>query len=195
MNEEFYKIFSLIFHRPDREFARYLRNGFVQDIGFLGSDATAGFSRFLESNSEKDDEAFYEMLAVEYTRLFIAAIPELPCAPYESMVRENIVMGNSTLEVLDFYGNAGLKVMENFHDLPDHMAVELEFLYYLANSGNVEAHDNFMQKHFSKWVPKFCEQVEENDRIGFYRHAAGVLREFIIRDPVFKYGTMKKSMR
>lgn len=181
MNKEFYKIFSLIFHRPDREFAKYLRNGFVKDIGFLDSRAVAGFSSFVEKNGEKDDEAFYEMLAVEYTRLFIAAIPELPCAPYESIVRENTVMGNSTLGVLESYGNAGLKVMENFHDLPDHIAVELEFLYYLAGNGNMVARNEFIREHVSKWVPRFCELVEKSDRTGFYKHAAGVLREFITK--------------
>lgn len=179
MTKEFYKILSLIFHRPDREFTGYLRDGFIKDIGFLNSNDVAGFSSFIEQNGRKSDEAFYEMLAVEYTRLFITAFPELPCAPYESIIRENTVMGNSTLEVLESYGNAGLKVMENFRDLPDHVAVELEFLYHLASSKNMEAHDEFMREHVSRWVPKFCELVEKNDRSGFYKHAAKVLRKFI----------------
>lgn len=182
MDRQFYGIFSLIFHRPDREFAGYLRNGFMNDIGFLDGDAISGFSDFLEENMEKNEEDFYNTLAVEYTRLFIAAFPELPCPPYESIYREDTVMGNSTLEVLDSFSDAGLKVMENFHDLPDHIAVELEFLYYLLNSGNIEAYDTFMREHFSKWVPKFCKKVEENDRIGFYRNAAGVLREFLDKE-------------
>ncbi len=179
MNNEFYRIFSLIFHRPDKEFARYLRNGFTGDIGFLEKDAVKGFSDFLDENKGKNIDEFSNALAIEYTRLFIAAFPELSCPPYESVYREDIVMGNSTLEVLESYGNAGLKVLENFHDLPDHVAVELEFLYYLTNNENREAHDSFMKEHFSKWIPAFCEQVEKNDRIGFYRHAAAVLKEFI----------------
>lgn len=179
MTKELYKILSLIFHRPDREFARYLRNGFLNDMAFLNSDEVKGFSGFLKEHNEKDDEQFYNLLAVEYTRLFITGIPELPCPPYESLYREKEVMGNSTLEVLESYSGAGLKVLENFHDLPDHVAVELEFLYYLMDKGNTEAHDSFIKKHVSKWVPEFCEQVEKNDRIGFYKHAAEILKQFV----------------
>lgn len=179
MNKEFYKIFSLIFHRPDREFAKYLKNGLVKDIGFLDSAAITGFSAFLEENREKNDDEFYKKLAVEYTRLFTSAIPAVPCPPYESIYREDIIMGNSTLCVLECYDNAGLKIVEKFRDLPDHVAVELEFLYYLSNYGYTEAHDSFMGEHFSRWVPKFCEGVEKNDSIGFYGHAARVLREFV----------------
>ena len=175
MSKEFYKLFSLIFHRPDREFAVYLRDGFIDDIIRFLDGAVTGFSAFLEENREKDDDEFYKTLAVEYTRLFTNAIPAVPCPPYESIYREDIIMGNSTL----CYNNAGLKVVEKFHDLPDHVAVELEFLYYLANYGYTEAHDSFMGEHFSRWVPRFCEEVEKNDRTGFYRHAARVLREFV----------------
>lgn len=182
MNKEFCRIFSLIFHRPDREFTRYLRNGFIKDIEFLDNDAIAGFSNFLEENRDKDDEEFYNLIAVEYTRLFITAIPGLPCPPYESIYREDTVMGNSTLGVIDSYSRAGLKVMENFHDLPDHIAVELEFLYYLASNENTEAYDSFIREHFSKWVPKFCEEVEKNDRVGFYRNAARVLERLELLD-------------
>jgi len=179
MNQEFYKIFSLIFHRQDREFVRYLRNGFINDIGFLDSDAVAGFSDFMKKNRGKSDEEFYNMLAVEYTRLFITGLPSLACPPYESVYREDAVMGNSTLEVMKSYSKAGLKVMENFHDLPDHVAVELEFLYYLMNKENTEAHEAFIKEHVSRWVPEFCSGVEKNDRTGFYGHAAAVLRKFI----------------
>ena len=179
MEKEFYKILSLIFYKPDREFTSYLRDGFIEDVKFLDEAAISGFSTFLNENKEKDDEIFYEMLAVEYTRLFTTAIPQVPCPPYESMYREDIIMGHSTLSVLDFYNKAGLNVIEKFHDLPDHVAVELEFLYYLTENGFSAQHDSFMNEHFSKWVPKFCEDVEKNDRIGFYGHAAGVLKDFI----------------
>ena len=167
---------------PDREFAGYLKNGFIDDIRFLESDSIAGFSDFLKDNRGKDDERFYNTLAVEYTRLFINATPKVPCPPYESMYRENVIMGDSTMDVMDSFSRAGLKVAGNFRDLPDHVAVELEFLYYLRNYGYTEEHVSFMKEHFSKWVPKFCEEVEKNDRIGFYRQAAKVLREFITKE-------------
>jgi TorA maturation chaperone TorD len=179
MEKEFYKILSLIFHKPDREFAGYLRSGFSEDIGLLDAEANFGFANFIDKNRLKSDEEFYEMLAVEYTRLFTTAIPGVPCPPYESIYRENEVMGNSTISVLECYNQAGLRVMEKFHDLPDHVAVELEFLYYLRNYGYNEEFNAFMNEHFSKWVLKFCEEVEKNDSIGFYGSAAAMLRKFV----------------
>ena len=179
MEKEFYKIFSLIFHKPDREFVEYLRNGFSKDIGFLKDGAKLGFASFLAENRLKIDEEFYKMLTIEYTRLFTTAIPSVPCPPYESIYRENEVMGNSTLSALDSYSQSGLRVLETFRDLPDHIGVELEFLYYLENNGYNEEFSAFMDEHFSRWVPKFCEEVEKNDTIGFYRLAAAVLRDFV----------------
>ncbi len=186
MEKEFYKIFSLIFHKPEREFVGYLRNGFSKDIGFLENGAKSGFARFLDENRLKSDEEFYKMLAVEYTKLFTTAIPSVPCPPYESMYREKEVMGNSTISVLDCYNKAGLRVLETFRDLPDHVAVELEFLYYLENQGYNEEFNAFMNEHFSRWVPQFCEDIEKNDRIGFYRHAAAALLEFVNEEELKK---------
>lgn len=182
MEKEFYKIFSLIFHKPDREFAGYLRGDFSEDIAILDEEANFGFANFIDRNMSKTDEEFYEMLAVEYTRLFTTAIPNVPCPPYESIYRENEVMGKSTLDVIDSYNQAGLSIMEKFHDLPDHVAVELEFLYYLKNYGYSEEFNAFMNEHFSKWILQFCVQVEKNDNIGFYRNAAGVLRKFVNKE-------------
>ena len=182
MEKEFYKIFSLIFNKPDKEFVEYLKKGFSKDIGFLENGAKSGFADFLTENRLKSDEEFYIMLAVEYTRLFTTAIPSVPCPPYESMYREKEVMGNSTISVLDCYNKAGLKVLEKFHDLPDHVAVELEFLFYLKNQGYNEEFNAFMNEHFSRWVQQFCKDVEKNDSIGFYRHAAAVLREFVNKE-------------
>src|SRR3972149_3434824 len=189
MNKEFYKIFSLIFHRPDRELASYLRDGFLEDIKSLDCAAIdGGFSRFLEENRGTDEEEFYKTLTVEYTRLFTNAIPTVPCPPYESVYREDVIMGDSTLCVLECYNKAGLKVVEKFHDLPDHVAVELEFLYYLTEYGYGDEHDSFIEEHFSKWIPKFCEDVEKNDRTGFYGPAATVLQSFINREEWKKIG-------
>lgn len=178
--KEFYRLFSLLFHRPDREIVRYLRSGFVEDIQFLGVEAVAGFSRFVDAHREKDDEAFYYLLAVEYTRLFVNAVPRVPCPPYESVYREGATMGESTIAVLSRYQEGGLEVQRNFHDLPDHVAVELEFLHYLLTKGDTQAHDRFVREHSSRWVSAFSSAVADNDRIGFYRHAAAILDRMIM---------------
>lgn len=177
--KEFYRVFSLLFHRPDREFAKYLWSGFIEDIGFLGDDVVAGFARFLDTQSEKGDDSFYYALAVEYTRLFVNAVPRVPCPPYESVYRENTTMGESTLAVLARYREAGLEVLGSFQDLPDHVAVELEFLHFLLAKGDIEAHNAFLREHLSTWVSAFSRAIVDNSRIDFYRHAAVTLERTI----------------
>ncbi len=179
MNTEFYRTFSLIFHRPDRDFTQYLRSGFLTDIQCLGDEAIAGFSRFLDEHQGQDDDEFFNTLAVEYTRLFINGMPRATCLPYESVYREGTVMGASTLAVKARYSQAGLQVLDGFGDLPDHVAVELEFLYYLLDKGDGEAHDSFLRDHLSQWVPAFSEAIDQNGQLFFYRHAARVLAQTV----------------
>jgi len=182
MNKEQLRILSLIFHRPDKEFAAYLRTAFWKDVELLGPGAAGAFATFLEENRGKSDEDFYYALAAEHTRLFVNAVPKVPCPPYESVWREKVAMGASTMEVLDSYRRAGLDVLGNFRDLPDHLAVELEFLYFLLSTGKTDDYESFVKQHLSQWVPEFCDKVEEHDRLGFYRVAAAALREFIAEE-------------
>jgi hypothetical protein len=67
----------------------------------------------------------------EYVRLFINAMPELPCAPYGSVYLEGSVMGESTLKIADIYRKYGMATVEP----ADHIAVESEFLTLAARPG------------------------------------------------------------
>ena len=40
-------------------------------------------------------------------------------------------MGDSTMEVIKMYEEQGLSMDSEFRNLPDHITVELEFMYYL----------------------------------------------------------------
>lgn len=175
MDKEVYRIFSLIFHRPDPAFARYLRSGFLTDIQFLGNDVVAGFADFINEHTKLDDEEFFELVSVEYTRLFVNAVPNVPCPPYESVYREGMLMGLCTQAVLNGYQEVGLKILDDFHELPDHLAVELEFLYYVSAKGDQAAHDSFLREHLSTWMPAFGQAVQEKGRLTFYKLAAAVL--------------------
>jgi len=70
-------------------------------------------------------------LAVEYTRLFRGPV-KAEAYPYESMYIDGEIMGASTLDVLRRYEEAGIAVSDDFRDLPDHIAAELEFMHYLS---------------------------------------------------------------
>jgi putative dimethyl sulfoxide reductase chaperone len=76
------------------------------------------------------DEEVLEALPVDYTRLFIGPFSPL-APPYESVYRGGEVMGASTAAVMGLYRMAGFDLSGDFHEAPDHIAAELEFVYVL----------------------------------------------------------------
>ncbi|MDR7152862.1 TorA maturation chaperone TorD [Hydrogenophaga palleronii] len=69
---------------------------------------------------------------VEYSRLFL--VPPVPVTLNAGVYLEGALGGNSTQMMLACYEMAGVKPDERFHDLPDHVAMQLEFLARLYES-------------------------------------------------------------
>lgn len=112
----------------------------------------------------------------EYVRLFINGLPEVVCAPYGSIYLEGSVMGQTTVAVRDLYRAYGLAPS----DMPDHIAVETEFLAWLhhaaAGDEQARADYDFLLNHLQEWVPPFLALVEQHDRLGCYRQSARLAR-------------------
>jgi TorA maturation chaperone TorD len=135
-----------------------------------------------------------EDLMVEHARLFVGP-QQVIAPPYGSVYLEEgrRVMGDSTLKARQTYQEAGLHLDPDFKELPDHIAVELEFLYFLtakgveaAAAGKVEesrrydsAREVFLDQHLRRWVPPFCARVAEGTESDFYRDLAECLTAFI----------------
>lgn len=133
-------------------------------------------------------------LEVEYTRLF--AGPGRPRVyPYESLYRDSmgLVMGPATGEVLQAYRRNGLAINTAFRDLPDHVAVELEFMARLcceeARAGLAGRVDlalrlkqeqrSFLNAHLASWLPAMCEKVIHETSSGIYRGFAEIAAIFV----------------
>ena len=133
-------------------------------------------------------------LMVEHARLFVGP-QQVIAPPYGSVYLEEgrRVMGDSTLKARQTYQEAGLHLDPDFKELPDHIAVELEFLYFLtakgveaAAAGKVEesrrydsAREVFLDQHLRRWVPPFCARIAEGTESDFYRDLAECLTAFI----------------
>ncbi len=120
-----------------------------------------------------------EALQNQYVSLFINALPEVPCPPFGSMYLEGSVMGESTVGVKKLYAKYGLETDE----MPDHIAVELEFLSFLADpvAGADPEDYQALLAHLRSWTPKFLERVGQDDESGFFkavsRHAKEMLSD------------------
>ncbi|MHB8788954.1 MAG: TorD/DmsD family molecular chaperone [Desulfobulbaceae bacterium] len=116
----------------------------------------------------------------EYVRLFVNALPEVPCAPYGSVYLEGTVMGESTVKVAALYRKYGMA----HEELADHIAVESEFLAWLHGRAKevpeTREDFNFLLGHFRKWTNPFFEQVVRHDQLGCYRQCAALSRQLLV---------------
>lgn len=160
-------------------------------------EATGAGEAILPNGDEA--ESLLEDLAVEYTRLFIG--PGDHVAPYAAVYLGGegaSLWGPETAWVKNFIEAAGFDYRPDYHDLPDHIAVELEFMREItANEGAaVERGDQalaemlrrieeeFLTDHLAKWVPAFCSQVRDRAALPFYRVMARLTEGFICADVV-----------
>lgn len=136
-----------------------------------------------------------ETLLVDYTRLFIG--PAQPLAmPYASywLTDDPSLRHEATTAVLDLYEQGGFDISEDFRELPDHVAAELEFLYLLifshneaslgGNEGGPSALDElrrgFVLDHLGVWLGKFAERLKTVAETAFYRELAGFTERFVL---------------
>jgi TorA maturation chaperone TorD len=144
-------------------------------------------------------EAALMELEKEFVRLFASPYPSTLIQPYSSVYldEQRRVWGVSTAEAARLYEAAGLGMSSDFHDLPDHIAVELEFASYLigeqqkGSTGNDSAvphlasiERTFLVEHLFRWAPALFSQVSEQSSSAFYRTTALMGREFIDWDMV-----------
>jgi len=138
-----------------------------------------------------------DLLLVEHARLFIGPF-QLIAPPYGSIYLDEAktVMGDSTARVAAFYHACGLHLADDFHELPDHFAVELEFMSYLAfkqreaeTAGNPDEVTRFsnLQKEFLDrflipWLGPFTSAIITDGEAPFYRAIAKCTAAFITSD-------------
>ncbi|MFW2368369.1 MAG: TorD/DmsD family molecular chaperone, partial [Desulforhopalus sp.] len=99
--------------------------------------------------------------------------------------------GKSSINVARLYQEAGLSV--DVKEPPDHIAIELEFMYYLCSKEASAASDNQFeearqireqQRYFyfnalRPWSETFCEAIRMGTENGFYKNLADCLDLFL----------------
>ncbi len=177
-----YKILSDCYYLPDNNFLERFKD--AAQINIL----------FAELASLIPLAVDIETLKVDFTRLFVGPF-KLLAPPYGSVYLENnMIMGESTIDVRGFYENEDLGIV--IKDAPDHIAMELEFMYYLVakqtqatNEENLKDIRHYQQKqksflsiHLAKWLPGFAEKVQKNAQTEFYKKLARLTEIFVQKD-------------
>ncbi len=131
---------------------------------------------------QRDDPALrlrpdlsFEALQAEYLRLFEVGTPRPPCPLYEGAWREREFADRRDLmeELVRFYHYFGLTLGPKPKELPDHLAIELEFLHFLTYQearaleagrdpgGLRRARRDFLKRHGLVWLPRLCEKLKD----------------------------------
>lgn len=108
-------------------------------------------------------------LRIEYTRLFINAVPHVTVPPYASVYLDGsgILQGPTTERTRDFYREHGYDLASE-SEPADHLALELDFLAALTGEGQVEAEEVFLRTLFRPWFTRFKERCMQEVRHPFY---------------------------
>lgn len=185
---DFCRLLAACYYEPGTEFAEERVFDFMQQAG-------GRFDAQLAASAQELGEAFAAVplqdLLVDYTRLFLGPI-DAPARPYGSvwLPGERGLMGESSIALQLLYGEAGFELSEDFRELPDHIAVELEFLYVLlfreasAQGGDDltrarEMKARFLGKHLAAWIASFAQALRGAAQTAFYRELAGATERFV----------------
>lgn len=90
------------------------------------------------------------------------------------------------MAVVALYEEGGFELAEDFRDLPDHVAAELEFLYLLLfREGRAGADDalvlrkRLLGEHLGRWIGPFTDAVRAGAQCAFYRELAELTNRFV----------------
>jgi DMSO reductase family type II enzyme chaperone len=116
------------------------------------------------------------------------------CPPYETQYGGGHIFQQTQIlgDISGFYRAFGLETSDETKERPDHISVELEFMYILAyKEAYALAHEQgeqaeicrdaqrmFVEEHVGRWIPLFARQLGEQVN-GFYRALAEVVAIFI----------------
>ena len=134
----------------------------------------------------------------EYTRLLVGpGAGYIP--PFASIylhlaeAGKALLWGAEAARVEATYRAAGLEIAHGQPRLPDHLALELQFLQHLcacqadalARGETEEAaqwqaqQEFFLREHLLSWLPRFAAQVEQSARLPFYPTLINFTLDFI----------------
>lgn len=189
-----YRLTSACCYQPDNQ---WQETGLFQHLTQALKICCPSLTAHTDAMENDYRQTDLQTLLVDYAALFVGP-GTLLAAPYGSVYleKERRVMGDSTQSALDCYRAQGLVIADDFPELPDHIAVELEFCSYLlqcqvqaeqtrdiARAGNCQKQRvQFLQHHLARWIQPFCTALRNNAETTFYRQLADLIEGLVTSD-------------
>lgn len=192
-----FRLLAACFYPPERK--ALLEEGVLENLHRLLVEVCPEAASCSEGMAGALSQAAEVELAVAHAKLFVGPFA-LRAPPYGSLYLEsqNRLMGDTTMEVLKMYRMAGLALSADFKDAPDHIAAELEFMYFLITKeiqalqqgnrndafGYLKLQREFHDKYLGPWMEPFVEMIRTGSEHEFYRLLAKCLSTFMEKTPV-----------
>ncbi|MGI9535464.1 MAG: TorD/DmsD family molecular chaperone [Desulfocapsaceae bacterium] len=185
-----FKLLAACFYEPEKDL--FVEENLCQNLRDLLDGWASGAAKAASDMGLALSNLNQEELSISHAELFIGPF-ELIAPPYGSVYLEKNrqIMGDTTIDVLKSYEEAGLSVDEK--EPSDHIAIELEFMSFLstreaearAQGNTIEAENFFGQQkdfynNYLRWVPNFCEAIKKGTKSPFYQSLADCLDRLIM---------------
>ena len=164
MIAELYLSFAAVFHRPNQNVSDHL-----EELIDLWSEVIPEIDEVVQKLSHfchqfPPGEQRLNALWEHYIPLFETGAVAAP--PYASVYfgEEGLVLGEEAFNVKKFYATCGYEMGEERGELPDHLAVELEFCALLARNGQDQALKDFEQRHLTPFLKCILPKIKNSDR-------------------------------
>jgi TorA maturation chaperone TorD len=185
-----YKLLAECYYLPTLELINNLTD-LEQQMADVSAETMLYIKEMKQEIKRLDD---LDALSLDFSRLFLGPY-KMHAPPYGSVYLdgERQIMGESTLEVRNIYRESGLDISSDFRNPPDHIAAELEFMYFLilkeieaignsdidATVNVLEKQRTFLRENLRAWVFDFADTIEEKAETDFYKNLARATKAFI----------------
>lgn len=179
-----YKVLSVLYKQPTEEIEYYLEHLQTSIENVYPSLKELAEQLLTEYKLYGND---LTKLKIDHAKLFVGPF-DLLAPPYSSIYLNEgrLVFGESTMEALSLYKQAGIEMAKDFKNVPDSISVELEFIYYLffliRENGEEKYQEllkSFIQDHLIKWVAPFTSKINESAKEDFYKYLANLLVQVV----------------
>ena len=189
------EIMCRVFWGPDLESCRHMIEGnFFQSFETILTKPEAKPSVILDNinsiiNRFDTHQSLFHHLNECYVRLFVNNKEGITTPLYQSCYEfENApMMGESAVKMNKRFKSKGLSMENRVHEPPDHLAIELEYLFFLLQDSGVGRDDNqdkfvsneaasFAAETMLPWVIVINQRLKSvTDDCRFYYLASGIL--------------------
>ena len=137
-----------------------------------------------------DTESLFDFLEEAYVRCFINARGGISAPLYHSCYHDSFqegnapaLMGETAVYMKQRFESKGLSVADTINEPPDHLSIELEYLFFLLQNGWEKQNNDYLSEavSFAKtfllpWITMFCDRLLDEQDCPFYSYAAAILK-------------------